>query len=134
MRELPDYIMEEVKLVLRYEAVAYVIRWNGRLRIVASLRGYLHAEDECLVATFRQEDVFTEDERTENYINANHRYPPWYKGRVTTPSSTPGQANCACPGGGWWTGSSCIVVNKSTKMIENREKLIKIEVFLPNWD
>lgn len=81
MRELPDYIMEEVKLVLCYEAVAYVIRWNGRLRIVAELHGYLHAGDESVVATFRQEDVFTEDERTENYINANHKYPPWYKGR-----------------------------------------------------
>lgn len=81
MKQLPDYIMEEVRMVLRHEAVAYVIHWNGRLRVVDSLHGYLHAGDESVEVTFRQEDVFTEDERTENYINAKHRYPPWYKGR-----------------------------------------------------
>lgn len=66
MKRLPNYIMAEVKVVLRYMKVAYVIRWNGRLCVTESLRGYLHAEDECLVATFRQEDIITEDERAEN--------------------------------------------------------------------
>lgn len=58
-----------------------VIRWNRRLRVVGKVFPYEHSWDEKLLLTIRETDLFTEAERTENYINYFHRYPAWYTGR-----------------------------------------------------
>ena len=78
---LPEEIVEEARMMLSHVPMVYVIRWNGRYRVVESLRGYFHAADEAVVAELRDYDFYTDDERTANYINEHHQYPEWYMGR-----------------------------------------------------
>ena len=87
--EIIDQIKELVKkgnvariLVLRGEDTeVQVIRWNRRLRVVGKVFPYEHSWDEKILLTIREADLFTEAERTENYINYFHKYPAWYTGR-----------------------------------------------------
>ena len=79
---LPKPLLEEAKEMLRGEDTeVQVIRWNRRLRVVGKVFPYEHSWDEKLLLTIREIDLFTEDERTENYINYFHKYPAWYRGR-----------------------------------------------------
>ena len=79
---LPKRILDEAREMLRGEdTVVEVIRWNGRMRVVGKVFPYEHSWDEKLLLTIRETDLFTEAERTENYINYFHKYPAWYKGR-----------------------------------------------------
>ena len=79
---LPKPLLDEVREMLRGEDTeVYVIRWNGRMRVVGKVFPYEHSWDEKLLLTIREADLFTEAERTENYINYFHRYPSWYTGR-----------------------------------------------------
>ena len=79
---LPKRILDEARDMLRGEdTVVEVIRWNGRMRVVGKVFPYEHSWDEKLLLTIREADLFTEAERTENYINYFHRYPAWYTGR-----------------------------------------------------
>ena len=79
---LPKRILDEARDMLRGEdTVVEVIRWNGRMRVVGKVFPYEHSWDEKLLLTIRETDLFTEAERTENYINYFHKYPAWYKGR-----------------------------------------------------
>ncbi len=79
---LPKPLLEEAKEMLRGEDTeVQVIRWNRRLRVVGKVFPYEQSWDEKLLLTIRETDLFTEDERTENYINYFHKYPTWYKGR-----------------------------------------------------
>lgn len=79
---LPKPLLEEAREMLQGEDTeVQVIRWNRRLRVVGKVFPYEHSWDEKLLLTIRETDLFTEDERTENYINYFHKYPAWYKGR-----------------------------------------------------
>ena len=79
---LPKHLLAEAKEMLRGEDTeVQVIRWNRRLRVVGKVFPYEHSWDEKLLLTIRETDLFTEAERTENYINYFHRYPAWYTGR-----------------------------------------------------
>ena len=79
---LPKRILDEAMEMLRGEdTVVEVIRWNGRMRVVGKVFPYEHSWDEKLLLTIREDDLFTEAERTENYINYFHKYPAWYTGR-----------------------------------------------------
>ena len=79
---LPKRILDEAREMLRGEdTVVEVIRWNGRMRVVGKVFPYEHSWDEKLLLTVRETDLFTEAERTENYINYFHKYPAWYTGR-----------------------------------------------------
>ena len=79
---LPKRILDEAREMLRGEdTVVEVIRWNGRMRVVGKVFPYEHSWDEKLLLTIREADLFTEAERTENYINYFHKYPAWYTGR-----------------------------------------------------
>ena len=79
---LPKHLLEEAREMLRGEdTVVEVIRWNGRMRVVGKVFPYEHSWDEKLLLTIREADLFTEAERTENYINYFHKYPAWYTGR-----------------------------------------------------
>ena len=79
---LPKRILDEARDMLRGEdTVVEVIRWNGRMRVVGKVFPYEHSWDEKLLLTIREADLFTEAERTENYINYFHKYPTWYTGR-----------------------------------------------------
>ena len=79
---LPKHLLDEARELLRGEdTVVEVIRWNGRMRVVGKVFPYEHAWDEKLLLTIREADLFTEAERTENYINYYHKYPSWYTGK-----------------------------------------------------
>ena len=79
---LPKRILDEAREMLRGEDTEVeVIRWNGRMRVVGKVFPYEHSWDEKLLLTIRETDLFTEAERTENYINYFHKYPAWYTGR-----------------------------------------------------
>ncbi len=79
---LPKNLLDEAREMLRGEdTVVEVIRWNGRMRVVGKVFPYEHSWDEKLLLTIREADLFTEAERTENYINYYHKYPSWYTGR-----------------------------------------------------
>jgi len=78
--KLPAYIVEEAKMHLRYGVPSHVIRRNGRLEVVFSLRSGYHTDDERFVCTITASDVFTETEQIENYINLYHKYPANYHG------------------------------------------------------
>ena len=79
---LPKHILDEAREMLRGEdTVVEVIRWNGRMRVVGKVFPYEHSWDERLLLTIREADLFTEAERTENYINYFHKYPAWYTGK-----------------------------------------------------
>ena len=81
INDLPKAILDEAKEMLRGEDTeVYVIRWNRRIRVVGKVIPYEHSWDEKLLLTIREADLFTEEERTENYINYFHKYPAWYKG------------------------------------------------------
>ena len=78
---LPKRILDEAREMLCGEdTVVEVIRWNGRMRVVGKVFPYEHSWDEKLLLTIREADLFTEAERTENYINYFHKYPAWYTG------------------------------------------------------
>ena len=79
---LPKHLLDEARDMLRGEdTVVEVIRWNGRMRVVGKVFPYEHSWDEKLLLTIRETDLFTDEERTENYINYFHKYPAWYKGK-----------------------------------------------------
>ena len=79
---LPKHLLDEAGEMLRGEDTeVYVIRWNGRMRVVGKVFPYEHSWDEKLLLTIREADLFTDEERTENYINYFHKYPAWYKGK-----------------------------------------------------
>lgn len=79
---LPERLLAEAREMLRGgEAEVEVIRWNGRLHVVGKAIPHEHSRDERVLLAIREADLFTGDERTENYVNLHHRYPPWYKGR-----------------------------------------------------
>ncbi len=79
---LPKHLLDEAREMLRGEdTVVEVIRWNGRMRVVGKVFPYEHSWDERVLLTIRETDLFTEAERTENYINYYHKYPSWYTGK-----------------------------------------------------
>ena len=79
---LPKRILDEAREMLRGEDTEVeVIRWNGRMRVIGKVFPYEHSWDEKLLLTIREADLFTEAERTENYINYFHKYPAWYTDR-----------------------------------------------------
>ena len=82
IESLPRPLLDEAREMLKGEDTeVYVIRWNGRMRVVGKVFPYEHSWDEKLLLTVRETDLFTEAERTENYINYFHKYPAWYTGK-----------------------------------------------------
>jgi len=78
--KLPAYIVKEAKMHLCYSVPSHVIRRNGRLEVVDSLRSGYHTDDERFVCTITNKDLFTETEQIENHINLYHKYPANYHG------------------------------------------------------
>ena len=82
IESLPRPLLDEAREMLKGEDTeVYVIRWNRRMRVVGKVFPYEHSWDEKLLLTIRETDLFTDEERTENYINYFHKYPAWYKGK-----------------------------------------------------
>lgn len=80
--ELTNEVKEQVKSVCRAYSEAHVEYYNGEYHVEAgvSLRA-IYPDDFEVIGDYKAVDIFTEDERTINYVNAFHSYPVWYKGK-----------------------------------------------------
>jgi len=83
MRELNTLPIEEqesIKRTLRAYDEVVVFFENGKYTHGVCLKSS-YAPDHEYVGTYRADEVYTEDERIENYINEFNCYPPNYKGK-----------------------------------------------------
>lgn len=48
---------------------------------VKSILKASYAEDHEFIGTYKAKEVYTEPERTINYVESFHDYPIWYKGK-----------------------------------------------------
>ena len=83
MRELNTLPIEEqakIKGQLKAYDEVVVFFENGKYTYGVCLKSH-YAPDHEYIGTYRAEDVYTEDERIENYINEFCSYPPSYKGK-----------------------------------------------------
>ena len=78
--DLPETVKAEVKDFLRAYDEVNVWYENGRYSFGDVLKR-CYAPDHRFVGTYRAEEIYTEKERIENYINEFHDFPRDYKGR-----------------------------------------------------
>lgn len=79
---LPTEIQNEIKDTLKVYDDCTVIFENGRYNVspAISLKDE-YAKDHKYIGVFYADDIYTAEERTENYINEFLEYPIWYKGK-----------------------------------------------------
>ena len=83
MRELNTLPIEEqnkIKGWLKAYDKVDVFFENGRYNYGVCLKSH-YAPDHEYIGTYRADEVYTEDERIENYINEFHSYPINYQGK-----------------------------------------------------
>ena len=81
LKYLPKAIQKQVKNTLRAYADCLVVFENGRYLVGGGLTIKEHyADDHEVIGNYRAEEVYTETEITENFINQFHDYPNNYKG------------------------------------------------------
>ena len=78
--ELPEETQEEIKDILKAYDSVNVWYENGRYSYVDVIKK-TYADDHKYIGTYRKEDIYTETEQIENYINEFHAYPMNYKGK-----------------------------------------------------
>lgn len=79
---LPQEVQEQAKSVLRAFPRVHITFEYGKYHVssgIALLASY--PEDFKVIGDYTDKEIFTEDERTLNYINSFHDYPIWYKGK-----------------------------------------------------
>lgn len=77
---LPIEEQESIKSELRAFDKVVVFFEDGRFTHGVCLKAS-YAPDHEYIGTYRADEIFTEDERIENYINEFHDYPISYKGK-----------------------------------------------------
>lgn len=83
MREFNTLPIEEqarIKRELKAYDIVDVFFEDGRYTHGVCLKNR-YADDHEYIGTYRAKDIYTEDERIENYINEFNCYPPNYKGK-----------------------------------------------------
>lgn len=81
LKYLPKAIQKQVKNTLRAYDDCSVVFENGRYSVGGGVMIKAHyADDHEVIGNYRADEVYTETERTENYINQFHDYPMNYKG------------------------------------------------------
>ncbi len=78
--ELPVEERARIRNTLKAYDEVVVFYENGKYVYGVCLKSH-YAPDHEYIGTYRAEDIYTEDERIENYINEFHAYPPNYKGK-----------------------------------------------------
>lgn len=79
---LPEDVQIDVKDILRVYDKAYVDFYNGDYHASACFGIYAsYPKDHRTVGVYTAKEIFTEDERTVNYVNSFRAYPIWYKGK-----------------------------------------------------
>lgn len=79
LNTLPIEEQEKIKGWLKAYDKVDVFFENGRYNYGVCLKA-TYAPDHEYIGTYKADEVYTEDERIENYINEFHSYPPSYKG------------------------------------------------------
>lgn len=81
LKYLPKAIQKQVKNTLRAYDSCSVVFENGRYSVGSGITIKTHyADDHEVIGNYRADEIYTEKERTENYINQFHCYPIEYKG------------------------------------------------------
>lgn len=81
LKYLPKAIQKQVKKTLRAYSDCLVVFENGRYSVGGGVTIKAHyADDHEVIGNYRADEVYTETEITENYINEFHDYPMNYKG------------------------------------------------------
>lgn len=78
--ELPAELQERIKNYLRAYDECPVFYENGRYDFTICIKKE-YAPDHEYIGTYKAKDIFTEEERIENYINEFVCYPINYKGK-----------------------------------------------------
>lgn len=77
---LPEEVQNKIKSRLRaYDEVDVYFEY-GEYHFGLVLKAE-YAPDHKVIGTYYAKDIFTEDERIENYMNEFHEYAPNYKGK-----------------------------------------------------
>ena len=80
--ELPQEVQEEVKSWLRVYDKTYVEYEYGKYKVSSGIcLSDTYAPDHEMIGQYTAKEIFTEDERTLNYILTFYDYPIWYTGK-----------------------------------------------------
>lgn len=78
---LPKEIQEDILSTLKAYSEVNIIFEYGEYHATPGISiKEVYAPDHKFIGTIKVEDIYTEEERTENYIECFHSYPIWYKG------------------------------------------------------
>lgn len=82
INQLPQEVQNRIKSTLHVYDKAYVVYENGEYHVSSGVcLKAEYAADHKVIGTYTAEEIFTENERIENYINAFNEYPVNYKGK-----------------------------------------------------
>lgn len=82
LRTLPETVQKDVLSVLRAYNECNVIYENGKYNVSAGIAlTKTYANDHRFIGVAYADDIYTIEERTQNYIEVFHDYPIWYKGK-----------------------------------------------------
>lgn len=80
--KLPADTQEQARSLLKVFDEVHITYEYGKYNVSSGIGIYAtYAPDHCFLGTVRATDIFTEDERTQNYLESFHDFPPWYKGK-----------------------------------------------------
>lgn len=80
--ELPEEVKEEVREHLKAFRECYVVYEYGRYDVSNGIGIYAsYAADHKFIGSYKDDEVFTEEERIINYVESFHEYPFEYKGK-----------------------------------------------------
>ena len=82
LNTLPVEVQNEVKDILKAYNEVNVTFEYGEYHVspCISLKA-TYGEDHEFIGTYKAKEVYTEKERTINYVESFHDYPIWYKGK-----------------------------------------------------
>lgn len=82
LNTLPIEVQEKIKNTLKAYDEVHVIYEYGEYHVSVGIALKAHyAPDHKVIGTFKANEIFTQDERIENYINEFQAYPITYKGK-----------------------------------------------------
>ena len=80
--QLPEAIQNKVKNTLKaFNEVSVIFEYGEYTASTGHCLKAKYADDYKVFGTFYVDDIYTLDERTENYMESFHDYPIWYKGK-----------------------------------------------------
>lgn len=82
LNKFPEEVVKEVMSILKAFQNTNISFENGQYHVSphTSIKSS-YASDHKVLGTVYVEDIYTEEERTQNYIEVFKDYPIWYKGK-----------------------------------------------------